>query len=420
MKEEITSIARKRSDFEHIINARGSKPSDYTRYIDFEKNVDALRRKRIKRLGVRSTGSGQRTIFFLYNRAVRKFSGDLDLWLQYIEFARREKAFKKLNEILTSVVRLHPTNPDIWIYAARFFMESQADITNARSYMQRGLRFCKSSKLLWIEYAKLETIYIGKIAGRRKVLGLDADRKEEQAEEELDADEIALPQITAEDVNPSLGQDESVDEVALSNLASAPVLTGAIPMAVFDSAMKQFNDDPALAEHFFDMLAEFDQLPCIGQILQHIVDHLHKTSPHAVSTIVCAFQLQLFGIHPSDPSFPQALQTSLNLLNAAITQNPKAKSRLSEVAIRRILLALRGFEELDEPALRKVLVSSLRKYCRSLEDATKSSGDAIVRLAEVLQEAGDAPDARILVGLTSKDWSTNERHVELQRALLDT
>ncbi|KAF2661542.1 hypothetical protein K491DRAFT_586950 [Lophiostoma macrostomum CBS 122681] len=419
-KEEITSIARKRSDFEHIINARGSRPSDYTRYIEFEQNVDALRRKRIRRLGVKSTGSGQRTVFFLYNRAVRKFSGDLDLWFQYIKFAKREKAFKKLNEILTSVVRLHPTNPEIWIYAAQFFMDSQADITNARSYMQRGLRFCKNSQRLWIEYAKLETIYIGKIAGRRKILGLDVDRTEEQPEDGLGADGIALPKITAEDVNPSLGQDESVDEVALNNLASAPVLTGAIPIAVFDSAMKQFNNEPTLAEQFFDMFAEFGQLTCIHHILQHVVEHLQKASPQAVSTTVCAFQLQLFGFHPSDPSFPHALQTSLDILTTAMNESPKSKSRLSEVAIRKILLTLAEAEGIEEPALRRVLSASLRKYCRSLEDATKSSGDAIVRLAEILQEAGDASGATKLIRVTSQDWGTNERHAELQRVLLDT
>jgi len=44
--DEIRAIAKKRSDFEHKINARGSSTTDFARYAEFEINVDALRRKR--------------------------------------------------------------------------------------------------------------------------------------------------------------------------------------------------------------------------------------------------------------------------------------------------------------------------------------------------------------------------------------
>ncbi|KAH7138216.1 U3 small nucleolar RNA-associated protein 6-domain-containing protein [Dendryphion nanum] len=365
-KEEISSIARKRSDFEHIINARGSHPSDYQRYIEFEKNLDALRRKRIKRLGVRSTGSGQRTIFFLYNRGVRKFAGDLELWMQYIDFARKEKAYRKLNEIFTSVVRLHPAKPELWIYAAEYFMDTQADMTNARSYMQRGLRFCKNSEKIYLEYAKLETLYIAKIAGRRKILGLDIDRTKKTVVEDDGADMIALPDITAEDINPNLDKDDGVDEIALKNLASTPVLTGAIPMAVFDSAMKQFGSDPALAERFFDMFAEFDQLSCIIRILQHVLDNLRQNSPDSVHTIACAFKLQHLGIHPVSADFISILRASLDSLNAAIGQHPDMKVPLAETAIRKIKAYLGAVE--DEPMLKKALTASLRKYTKLLEE----------------------------------------------------
>jgi U3 small nucleolar RNA-associated protein 6 len=412
------SIAKRRSDFEHIINARGSQPADYVRYIEFEKNVDALRRKRIKRMGVKSSGSGQKTIFFLYNRAVRKFSGDLDLWMQYIDFTRKEKAFKKLNEIFTSVVRLHPTKPGLWIYAARYFMDTQADITNARSYMQRGLRFNKNSENLWLEYAKLETIYIAKIAGRRKVLGLDIDRSQQAAEEDPDADMIALPSVTAEDINPSLGKEEGDDEVALQNLASAPVLTGAIPIAIFDSAMKQFRDDPALAEQFFDMFAEFNLLPCLKRILQHILEHLQRTSPQAVNTVLCEVRLQMVGVHPTSPEFPPALRSALSMLDSNIQQHPEMTTHLAGGAIRQILPSLRIVEESDEIALTKVLASSLRKYSRLFEEAAGSgTGDAIAGLAESLRREQKAADGKRLIQASMKQYGANEKLLELRKAL---
>lgn len=418
MQEEISSIAKRRSDFEHIINARGSHPSDYVRYIEFEKNMDALRRKRIKRLGVKSKGSGRGTIFFLYQRAVRKFAGDMDLWLQYIEFAREEKAFKKLNEIFTAVVRLHPAKPSLWIYAAHYFMESQADITSARSFMQRGLRFNKNSESLWLEYAKLETIYIGKIAGRRKILGLDIDRTEAATEDDPDGDIIALPSITAEDVNPTLDEDEGDDQVALQNLAEAPILTGAIPIAIFDSAMKQFSDSPALAQQFFDMFTEFDQLPCLNQLLQHVLKHLQKNAPKAASTVICEFRLQLLGIPPTSSDFPSALRASLGILDTAISQNPKSKSRVAEVAVRDILPLLRTVEEMDEPALKKVLLSSLRKYSRLYEEGgVVINGDMVAGLVERLQQEKKTVDARRLIQTSMKQWATNEKLLQLSETL---
>lgn len=415
-QEEISSIAKKRSDFEHIINARGSHPSDYLRYIEFEKNVDALRRKRIKRLGVRYKGSGQRSIYFLYSRATRKFSGDLTLWMQYIDFARKDKAYKRLNDIFTAVARLHPTKPDIWILAAHYFMDTQADITNARSYMQRGLRFCKNSEHLWLEYAKLETIYVGKIAGRRRILGLDIDRtKQQQLDDDEDTDMIALPEVTAEDVNPTLKQDDGVDEVALSNLASAPVLTGAIPIAIFDSAMKQFQGRPQVAEHFFSLFTEFDQLPCIPRILQHVLDYLVQNSPDAVETAICKFHMQLFGRNPGEPEFPTALGMALDLLSSIVEQHPSESVRLSEVAVRQ-LLALSRLSTDADPAVQTVLRVALRKYIRRLGDG-EGAGDRVVSVASALQQEGKRDDAEALIRSSIKYWAANEELQKLYAAM---
>ncbi|KAJ4990765.1 U3 small nucleolar RNA-associated protein 6 [Stagonosporopsis vannaccii] len=412
-REEIKTIAKKRSDFEHIINARGSHPSDYMRYIEFEKNIDALRQKRVKRLGIRHKGAGQRSIYFLYNRATKKFSGDLTLWLHYIDFARKDKAYRRLSDIFTTVVRLHPTKPELWTLAANYFMDTQADITNARSYMQRGLRFCKNSEEIWLDYAKLETIYVGKIAGRRKILGLDIDRTKGQQTDDEDTDMIALPDVTAEDINPSLKQDDGVDEVALQNLASAPVLTGAIPLAIFDSAMKQFQNRPKVVEKFFNMFAEFDQLACIPRILQHVLDYLQQAHPKAVENAICSFQMQLFGHHPSSPAFPVVLGDAFDAISSAIDTYPSEASRLAEVAVRQLLTIQRSSADIDA-ALQKAIRSTLRKYTKALGS---TDGDKVASLVKLLVQEGRRDDAKALLPLSIKTWSSNEELQELRAAL---
>ncbi|KAL4820773.1 U3 small nucleolar RNA-associated protein 6-domain-containing protein [Aspergillus spinulosporus] len=316
-KDEITSIIKKRSDFEHKINARGAQPADFVRYAEYEMNLDSLRRKRVKRLGIKSTGfSGQRRIFFVLDRATRKFHGDIGLWVQYIEYARRQKAFKKLSTILMDALRLHPTKADLWIYAAQYSVEDHADMSQARTYMQRGLRFCKNSRNLWIQYAKLELIYITKLVARQRILGLDEkpeDSKQQVSEDDLNADMIMMPQITEEDINPK-ARDDSIDEAALKTLNSTPALGGAIPLAIFDSAIKTFDYNDCFAHEFFDMVFEFEDIPCLQKILSHILDVMQESKPNSPHTLICYIKYPTAGVRVTSVEFPRALGTALSRL----------------------------------------------------------------------------------------------------------
>ncbi|KAK7559048.1 U3 small nucleolar RNA-associated protein 6-domain-containing protein [Phyllosticta citricarpa] len=410
-KAKITAIAKKRSEFEHIINGRGPKPSDYARYVEYEMNLEALRKKRAKRLGVKAGHQGQRRIFFIFDRAVRKHHGDLGLWMEYLNFACKEKANKKLKEILTSVLRMHPAKAELWVWAARWAMDFQADMTGARAYMQRGLRFCKHSRFLWLEYAKLEMIYVAKIAARRQILGLDQERKTvEPTADDADADMIALPDVTAEDIDPSLKKDDGVDQVALQNLANSPVLSGAIPRAIFDAAMKHFEVDPALGEQFFDLFSEFDRAPCTKDILQHVVNILNESKPTAVSAQACSFRLPLFGVEPSSPLFPPALGETLQHIKALLQSSQKTKPQLAEKAVRFLLPVLRQ-EDLDQ-SLRKVLSASVRQFIRELED-----DHHLANIAVSLQQSKQAEDASTLVVYGAKQWPGSDRLLQAQTEL---
>jgi U3 small nucleolar RNA-associated protein 6 len=219
--------------------------------------------------------------------------------------------------------------------------------------------------------------------------------------------------VTAEDVNPSLKQDDGVDEVALQNLASAPVLTGAIPLAVFDSAMKQFQGKAKLADSFFDMFAEFSQLACIPRILQHVLDYLQDNSPQAVETAICRFRMMLFGCDPTDPEIALALSRALDLISSAIQQHPTEIVRVSEVAVRRLLSLHRLLADSDS-SLQKASRAALRKYVRAMEDG---EGDKVARLAESLRQQGKRDDSELLVQTGVKYWPANEALQNLSSAM---
>ncbi|KAJ9624164.1 U3 snoRNP protein [Taxawa tesnikishii (nom. ined.)] len=409
-REEITSIAKKRSEFEHILNSRGgSRPADYARYATYEMNLDALRKKRCRRLGVKATTyTGQKKIFFVLERGVRKFQGDMALWMQYLEFCRQEDANKKLAKALTQCLRLHPLKWEIWVWAARHYVEAQADMNTARSYMQRGLRFCKNERRLWLDYAKLEMIYVAKISGRRKILGLDAPRKEKQGEADtgMDGDVIALPDVTAEDINPELKKDtEAVDEKALQKLAASPALSGAIPMTVFDAAMKQFNNDAVLAEQFFDLFAEFHSVPCTSRLLHHVVSRLTATaqeqSKDRVYLYSCTAKQLVLGIEAT------ATATSLQF-----------KAEVAERAVLQLLPYMKEEDELDE-AVVKVLNASIKQFLRAVIESPTKAGtkDKIASMVQKLLKERRVPEAKLLLTKSLALEGDNRVLLELQATL---
>ena len=321
-KEEISSIARKRSDFEHILNARGSKPQDYARYAEYEMNLESLRRKRVKRMGAKTSNhTGQRRIFFILDRATRKFHGDLGLWMQYITFARKQKSHKRVSQIITNVLRLHPTRPELWIYVATNYLDN-GDMIEARSCMQRGLRFCKGDQNIWIEYARMEMIHIFKVAGRRRILGLDVEKIEEKGRQNPEddyEDMITLPAVTTEDIIPAQQPSTSVEQEASEKLSSSPALSGAIPMAIFDAAMKHFTGDNVFGQKFFDMVAEFCGVTCQDSILSYIIDTLRRIAPESPGTLVRWIRQPVIGIDARSPEFPALFGRCLDRIRTTLT-----------------------------------------------------------------------------------------------------
>jgi len=375
---EIASIAKKRSDFEHKVNtSRESTPEAFARYAQYEMNLETLRRKRVNRLGIKTTNhSGTRRIFFVLERATWKHKGDEGLWQMYIDYARKEKAYKRLEKMWTEVLRLHPAKPRWWVQAAQCALDVDADMTTARSYMQRGLRFNEKSKVMWVEYARLEMLYIAKIAGRRRVLGLDEDRSVQNSMRTLEektssGDIIALPSVTAEDINPSLQENDAVDDGALQNLAATPALSGAIPIAIFEAAMDKFHDEPSLGALFFDAFIKFDQVPCVRKVLQHVLDRLESTSATSVATMTCGFKLPVVAVAPRSAEFPARLGQSLQRIKLALQQSPQSRSSIAEEAVLWLLQFARE-DDMDQ-GVRKVVFVSLRQYIKALAPVTESS-----------------------------------------------
>ncbi|KAL9602983.1 MAG: hypothetical protein Q9219_001508 [cf. Caloplaca sp. 3 TL-2023] len=371
-KEEVASIARKRSAFEHKLNARGSTPLDYARYVAFEMNLDSLRQTRSKRMGVKSAGhTGQRRLFFILDRATKKFHGDTALWLQYVTFARKQKAHKRVAQIITNMLRLHPTSPELWTYAADYALEERGDVTEARSHMQRGLRFCRESKFLWSEYLKLEMIYIAKIMNRQHILGLgsvSSDTAQLPGDEAINSDMMLLSPLTSTDMSVAHRKTESPPEKdSKIGVVPNPALSGAIPIAVFDSAIKHFPNDPAFGARMFDVVAGFHRLQCTRRILRHIVEILMKSAPNDAACVSRFIVEPIIGADALSVGFPSALIAVLDRFESLIKdleashsslEQSSAYASVSQHLIQRIIPFL-DCPELD-PEIRGVVISMIK------------------------------------------------------------
>ena len=340
--------------------------------------------------------------------------------MQYAEFARKQKSHKKTAQILTNALRLLPTKPSLWIYAAKYAIESQGDMTEARSYMQRGLRFCKRSEILWLEYAKLELMYIAKIFARRSILGLDeidGCLETPKAIDDPNADKVKLPVITAEDFNPTLHVGYPDDQNAIRNLETSPTLSGAIPIAIFDAAMEEFKDD-LLGEKFFDLVATTQSIPCSSKILKHITERLTASYPTSSGTLSCFIREPTMGTEPTSLSFPEVLEVAFNRFKSSISApNLNSGSNILPKTLLDVihklldwLLSMISVDDLD-PDINIVLSTMLKRmlyqYRTIVQDCGGEGHDRAASLAKKLLERGFGSQAISINQWCSQIWPSN-------------
>jgi U3 small nucleolar RNA-associated protein 6 len=284
------------------------------------------------------------------------------------------------------------------VLAAKHYAEEVGDMTTARSYMQRGLRFCKDERRMYLEYAKLEMVYLAKLAARRKILGLDEERKAPEGPDEEDDNMMMLPEISAEDLDPEANKGvEEVNAAALERLANAPAYTGAIPLAIFDAAMKEFKEDSDVANDFFDLVATFDTVPAARKILDTIYARLQETAPDSADKIICEAKMHTFNVAPTSVEFPAALGQSIAVVKSCSSKvAPAGQSKLAENAIFYFLsLFAKQKDEMDEGVVR-VLEASIKKHIRSYIENTRGGNEKVQTLPAKLQKAGQQAEGEAL------------------------
>ena len=144
---EVKSIIQRRRKFEYQMGRRALKRVDVLRYITYELNLDQLRQLRKKDLGARKTSvsdyAGTRRIHQIYNRALFRLNADSRLWMQYLDFCVQTKSGKLVSKTFSRALQMHSQNVVLWLRAATWEFQKNANIDSARMLMQRALRTIK-------------------------------------------------------------------------------------------------------------------------------------------------------------------------------------------------------------------------------------------------------------------------------------
>ncbi|KAI1851441.1 hypothetical protein JX266_003516 [Neoarthrinium moseri] len=337
---EISSLVKKRSDYEHLVLSPGSQPRDYLAYIRWERSLEGLRAKRCKRLQIRRSSShaGEGRVFGILERAVQRHPGSLDVWTEYLRFADAVKATKRWRKVMSRALRMHPAKPELWVVAGRRSAH-HGDMQAARGFFMRGARFCTRDAVVWVEYARCEMEWLEKMEERKGKKGGAQRAIQEQAEHDddaimfaeedsdEDADEngrLVMPDPDAKGAK-KVFDDKAVQKMEQKN----PALDGAIPLAIFEIAQKQQFFNAAAAEKFFDVFAGFPSVPSQSKLVQRVLDTLAESYANSPEACNCFVRQPLIGLEPNSAAYPKALRDALSQLKKSL-ESTTDKTRLAQ------------------------------------------------------------------------------------------
>ncbi|KAI8966290.1 U3 small nucleolar RNA-associated protein 6-domain-containing protein [Daldinia sp. FL1419] len=371
--DEIRSLVRKRTDFEHLVLSPGNKPTDWLNYAAWEKSLETLRAKRCRRLQVRTSSkhTGQGRVFGILERAVNRHPGNVGLWKEYLSYARDMKATKRYRKIISRALRMHPAKPELWVMAGRR-SANNGDMQAARDFFMRGTRFCTKDATIWLEYTKCEMEWLERMDARRGKKGGTERAIQEQAEQSDDEIKFAEEGSGEEEdfdengelVFPDPGNvagritiDDDTAKKLEGNSESNPALDGAIPLAIFDISKKQPFFNPTVAEQFFDLFATFDAVSAQARLVQHVLDNMTELYPNNPATCFCYIRHPLVNVAIDTPSYPKALREALARLKSSLSTTAD-KIKLAE-KVRLWIEPILASEDLDA-GIRIVFEHTLR------------------------------------------------------------
>ncbi|KAI9067095.1 hypothetical protein FKP32DRAFT_1564309 [Trametes sanguinea] len=380
-QKEVKQIMQKRTAFETALVRRIPKKSDFLRYATYEMSLEALRRKRAERLKLPkgppsvSDYALVKRQFQIFERALKKFKGDVGLWIQYIQVAKKEGARALVGRITARALQLHPNVPALYVLAASHELEHLSP-SAARALLQRGLRLNSDSVEMWREYVRMELNFVESLRRRWSVLGIDlkgkgkdtgkakgsgrktgADSGEDSGLEDEDG---------AEDDDMQVDGEEDLDE---DEAARKQIMEGAIVKAVISNAVKALPKIE-LFRALHELISGYPSPPSLKEA---ILDHLHALLRETLPSDPAAIKLSATRRLTPDLSgeaLVDALKSANDVLSEAVRTSDGEARRGVAVVYAEFVEEWCG-KDVDD-SLKAYLITSLHLLIQQLSSPTPS------------------------------------------------
>ncbi|KAJ3252834.1 U3 snoRNP protein [Boothiomyces macroporosus] len=325
---------QKRTDFEYQIHRKIVKKQDYLRYIEFEMNLEKLRKKRKVKYSLDNEETGitlsdysiVRRIHSLYQQALKRFKGDVSLWIQYFEWSLLQKSFKTLGKQFATAIALHPTKSVFWIMAAKYEYEENSNMTSARVLLQRALRINPHDQKIWLEYFKLELLWIQKLLDRRRILFKEDGeiQKEKKATDSVEVENIKGEDEKAQVVDQVLlnSKQDGTNEMMQKELTpmQQALINLLIPKSIYKNAIKSIPD-LEFRFKFIEIYLLFNLDS--SEARKEIYDGIISDFPTDVQAIDMWCKRYLDGLDVEDPEYPLAISKAVTDYNDLVKNVPK-------------------------------------------------------------------------------------------------
>ncbi|KAA8499489.1 U3 small nucleolar RNA-associated protein 6 [Porphyridium purpureum] len=231
---EIRQVVRQRRGHEQRLLRGDVQPQQYLDYVEYEKALQRLIQRRCRKKSVhpkvsaKLDGLWRRRVIYLFNRTLRRFPADEQLWLEFLRHCATTGSTRATSRIFSRALAVLPLSEKLWVASFSWHMDHSPDSSHARSIALTAMRMLPTSALIYKAYFDLEVAFFVKLFTRRKTLGLLGDNARQDPTE--------------------VGNGKHEDEL-LALAQETDFWKGAVPLAVFKQATEnvdlrqEFNDE---------------------------------------------------------------------------------------------------------------------------------------------------------------------------------
>ena len=148
---------------------------------------------------------------------------------QFFEHMKEAKSTRALAQTLGKGIQLFPKEIKMWA-AAPPYERSNGNWSSARTLLLRAIRLNSKDESFYAEYVRFELDFVAMLEGRRRALGLDTTRVEDDANPDVS---IKAPANGDGDGDGDGGDDDDDDEMEGQKTGADP-LKGSIAIAAYD------------------------------------------------------------------------------------------------------------------------------------------------------------------------------------------